>query len=164
MTTVSENFALLVKYAKQFKFTLREFAYLLATVEHETAGTFQPIEEYGGKKARYAPWYGRGFVQLTWLGNYKKYALLLGVPLGDGSWALDADKAAFIICHGMRHGVFTGKRLGHYFSERVTDYLHARKMINGMDKAEHIMELAQKWERKLLKGEVKEFNKKEFNY
>jgi hypothetical protein len=162
--SVSENFELLVKYAKQFNYTLREFAYLLGTVEHETAATFEPIEEYGGKNTRYAPWYGRGFVQLTWKANYDKYAKLFGIPVGDGSWALEPDKSAYIICHGMRYGVFTGKKLGNYFSDTVTDYKNARRIINGMDKAVHIMGLAQKWERKLLKGEVKEFNKQEFKY
>lgn len=31
------------------------------------------LKESGGNNTRYAPWHGRGFLQLTWPGNYIKY-------------------------------------------------------------------------------------------
>jgi putative chitinase len=56
-------------------------AYMLATAFHETAHTMQPIEEIGhGKGRKYGTpvnghvYYGRGYVQLTWDYNYKKWA------------------------------------------------------------------------------------------
>ncbi|MEN0096443.1 MAG: hypothetical protein AAGB30_13725, partial [Pedobacter sp.] len=40
---------------------------------------FALIAESGGQNARYAPWYGRGFLQLTWPANYIKYARFKGI-------------------------------------------------------------------------------------
>lgn len=34
---------------------------------------FRTTTEYGGPKARYAPYYGRGFIQVTWRENYAKF-------------------------------------------------------------------------------------------
>ena len=66
-----------------------EYAYILATIKHETAETFKPIREYGkGKGRAYAKvypngnsYYGRGYVQLTWDFNYKKLGNILDIPL-----------------------------------------------------------------------------------
>lgn len=61
-------------------------AYALATVEHETAGTFEPLEEYSGRfSARRLGYeggmnyFGRGFIQLTHLRNYKKVGERIGM-------------------------------------------------------------------------------------
>lgn len=63
-------------------------AYALATIEHETAGTFEPIEEFGGRHSarRFGyeggtNYFGRGFIQLTHLRNYQKMGERIG--LGD---------------------------------------------------------------------------------
>lgn len=63
-------------------------AYAVATIEHETAETFEPIPEYNGP---YHAWiygydggtqyYGRGFIQLTHLKNYQDFGERIG--LGD---------------------------------------------------------------------------------
>lgn len=62
-------------------------AYALATIEHETAGTFEPIEEYSGRQSARRLGYegssnylGRGFIQLTHLRNYK----MMGERIGMG--------------------------------------------------------------------------------
>jgi hypothetical protein len=169
MDTVPQSFQSIISYCVKYCKYLRQVAYILATVEHETKGSFLPIEEayYLGSKAKeyqkklkYYPWYGRGFVQLTWESNYKKYAKLLGIPVGDGSWAKEVDKAAFVLVHGMMTGSFSsnGKGLGVYITETVTDYLNARKTVNGKDDQDLILKLAQKWELKLRDGQVVEFN------
>jgi hypothetical protein len=44
-----------------------QIAYILATAEWESR--FSPIEEIGGKTKSYAPYYGRGYVQLTHKGG-----------------------------------------------------------------------------------------------
>ncbi len=61
-------------------------AYALATIEHETAGTFEPISEYSGnisaRRLGYeggTNYYGRGFIQLTHLRNYKKMGERIGM-------------------------------------------------------------------------------------
>ncbi len=53
-------------------------AYALATIQHETANTFEPIDEYKGRKSARrlgyeggTNYYGRGFIQLTHLRNYQ---------------------------------------------------------------------------------------------
>ncbi len=47
-------------------------AHFLAQLCHESDG-FKTTKEYGGSKQRYAPWYGRGLVQVTWEDNYKEF-------------------------------------------------------------------------------------------
>jgi hypothetical protein len=60
---------------------------MAATVSVETGVTedgknmtFLPVREIGGQFARYAPWYGRGFIQCTWQDNYAHYGPLLDPP------------------------------------------------------------------------------------
>jgi hypothetical protein len=49
----------------------------------------------------------------------------------------------------MANGIFTGRRLGQYVSVNRTDFVNARKVINDMDRAHHIANLAQQWLTKL---------------
>ncbi|MES1166308.1 MAG: glycoside hydrolase family 19 protein [Verrucomicrobiota bacterium] len=128
-------------------------AYMLATVKHECAETWLPIEEYGkGASHTYGnavkvtdpatgatatnKYYGRGYVQLTWDSNYKTVGNAIG--LGNDLWmnpnlALDASVAYAIMSHGMRNGSFTGKKLATYINRTACDYPMARKIINGLD-------------------------------
>lgn len=140
-----------------------QLAYLLATTYHETGGTMLPIEEYGrgrgrsyGRQVDLGPggvlkpyttpkqlFYGRGYCQLTWLGNYRTMSRLLGIDLvNHPERALEVDVAAGIIVQGMTKGLFTGRRLKDYFYTRngqlVADPLNARRIINGMDCAKLI--------------------------
>jgi putative chitinase len=129
----------------------RFIAYTLATAFHETACTMQPIEEYGKGRGRAygvpaGPWHavydGRGDVQLTWYDNYVKAnaklhalgVLAPGLNLAENpDFAMRPRVAAAIMIHGMLEGWFTGKRLADYFDAERTDFLHARRIINGMD-------------------------------
>lgn len=115
---------------------IRWLAYMLATVFHETAYTIQPVREYGKesylKSKKYYPWVGEGLVQVTWESNHRKFgATKPGQML---TWPI-ALRALF---EGMIDGVFTGKKLGHYFNEKIEDPVGARKVINGTDKAKLI--------------------------
>jgi putative chitinase len=126
----------------------RWLAYALATTFHETAFTMQPIEEFG--KGRGHPYgkpdpktgqtyYGRGFVQLTWLSNYQKMGNLLGVDLVDHpELALQLDIATEVLFTGMIKGIFTGKKLGDFFNRSEDDWIHARTIINALDRAGQI--------------------------
>ena len=126
----------------------RHAAYMLATALHETAGTFRPIAEYGkgaGKKYGITipetgkVYYGRGYVQLTWLENYIAMGQALGVDLHhDPDLALQPGVAYQIMSRGMRMGSFTGVKLGTYIKGEACDFLNARKIINGLDCAEKI--------------------------
>src|SRR5436190_2323517 len=108
---------------------VRWAAYMFATVKHECADTWHPIEEYGrgnGKPygvpvnvtgsdgtVRACTYYGRGYVQLTWQTNYQK----IGEAIGQGNalvsqpeLALSPPIAYHVISYGMRKGIFTGNK------------------------------------------------------
>lgn len=128
-------------------------AYVLATTEWETARTFRPVKEaywrtenWRRENLRYFPYYGRGYVQLTWRTNYVKYGQILGIDLvANPDMALNPNVALFILCHGMARGMFTGHRLDRYLNGSKTDYYNARRVVNGLDKAREIEALAQKY-------------------
>jgi putative chitinase len=149
---------------------LRWLAYMLATVFHETAYTMQPIKEYGSnqyfinrywknEKIRKAlgnlseqdavDFCGRGYVQITGRANYKKMTKILGVDLvGNPLLAMQPDIAVKIMFEGMTTGKsfvgdFTGKHLGNYFNKTTCDWVNARRIINGVDKANAIAKYAQ---------------------
>ncbi|HZH74401.1 MAG TPA: peptidoglycan-binding protein [Archangium sp.] len=134
---------------------LEQIAYVLATVQLET-GHFQPIREadYLGAKAegyrksnlRYYPYYGRGYVQLTWKENYEKYSKLLGVDMvKNPDLALRPDVALFVLVHGMKKGIFTGASLSTYINASRVDFRGARAIINGSDRASDCAEYARQW-------------------
>lgn len=125
--------------------TFRWLAYILATVEHETARSFAPVEEVGhGLGKAYGPvYYGRGYCQLTWEVNYARFGKLLGLDLVQHpELALEPGAAATILFRGMTEGLYTGRKLGDYIAGAKCDYLDARHIVNGTDRAAHIADLA----------------------
>jgi predicted chitinase len=124
---------------------LSQFAYILATIYHECAATWKPVAEYGKGKGRpYGKvdpqtgqvYYGRGWVQLTWKYNYQKAADELGIDcVNNPELVMEVDNATKICFAGMKEGWFTGKKLADYFSDTKTDWVGARKIINGTDRA-----------------------------
>ncbi len=134
-------------------------AYILATVQHETDNKFEPIEEYASGKQYEGnrelgnthagdgvKFKGRGFVQITGRSNYQKYAELTGIDLiGNPKLAQDPKLAAFILIHGFKHGVFTGRKLADYISSARCDFRNARRCINGTDRADLIAGYARQW-------------------
>lgn len=142
---------------------LRWAAYMLATVKHECADTWTPIDEYGrGKGHPYYElvkvidpvtkavfnnrYYGRGYVQLTWQSNYEKMDTALRLT-GSCSLnlhpenALKPDIAYQIMSYGMRNGSFSSKKLSDYINA-ITDYRNARRIINGLDMCDLIKSYA----------------------
>ena len=141
----------------------RWVAYMLATAFHETAQTMQPIKEAGGQayfRRRYditgerpalakangniypgdgAKFCGRGYVQLTWRSNYERMSKIIDTDLvADPDKAMRPDIAADVMIIGMKQGRFTGRHLSEFFNERLTDWVGARRIINGTDRAELI--------------------------
>jgi len=134
--------AFIDEYEKRELKDPRFLAYLTATAWHETAKTMQPIAEYGkGKgKAYEGKYYGRGYVQLTWLENYKKATAKN--PKGwdfvtNPDLMLQVEPAIWTAFEGMLNGWFTGKKLSDYFNEKSAP-VNARRIINGTDRAELI--------------------------
>lgn len=122
-------------------------AYGLATAWHETNKTLQPVEEaywtsdeWRKKHLRYYPWYGRGYVQLTWDYNYHTADMVLGLNgalIADPSLALKPDIAAKILRKGMEEGWFTTHKLADYLPDPLgteRQFELARYIINGSDK------------------------------
>jgi hypothetical protein len=133
-----------------------KLAYVLATTYHETAQTMEPISERGpvsyfakydagtklgkalgntlpGDGFRYR---GRGYVQLTGRANYAKDGPKVGADLvGNPDLALEPDIAAKIAVRGMLEGWFTGRKLGDYIHDGQADFINARRVINGTDRA-----------------------------
>lgn len=143
---------------------LRWAAYMMATCKHETADTWLPITERGGRTycAKYNAgtrlgrvlgntedgdgykYRGRGYVQITGRANYAKMAKIVDHDLvRDPDMALRPDIAYEILSHGLRYGTFTGRRLINYFNSDVCEWSKARRMVNGMDCAEKIAGYAQ---------------------
>lgn len=153
-------------------------AYILATATHETGRVMAPIKEtvqawhknknpsdkevmrrlqraYDARKLKWVRspywnqgWFGRGYVQITHKRNYEKLGKAIGVDLvGNPDMALQPRVAAQILVKGMVDGLFTGKKLVDYLPG---DYRNARRIVNGMDRADEIASLAMKYEDALL--------------
>lgn len=138
---------------KQERLPVKEAAYVLATSYWETNKTMIPVKEaywlsenWRKDNLRYYPWYGRGYVQLTWEDGYKKASKEIGVDLiSNPDAALNPTVAAKILVKGMIEGWFTGKKLSDY-----DNYVAMRHIINGSDKANVIASIAQDYEKALL--------------
>lgn len=145
----------LVEECDKAGMTYPETAYSLATVYHETGipikgkgviRTMQPIKEGGSpaylRAKPYWPYIGYGYVQLTWPNNYKRIGKLIGIDLlNKPERALEPKVAATILTQGMLNGWFTGvgfRRKRPVSRYNKAQYIAARNIINGTDKAELI--------------------------
>jgi len=156
---------------------LRHRAYVLATAQHETAHTMQPVREtlaatdasainrleaawskgrlpwvktpYWRRDAEGKSWLGRGYVQLTHKANYVRASQKLGVDLvTDPNAAMNPDVAARILVRGMVEGWFTGRKMADFAT-----FEDMRRVVNGTDRAADIARLARGYEAALLAAE-----------
>jgi len=144
---------------------IRHVVYLLATIKHECADQWQPINEFASGRAYEGRrdlgntqpgdgprFKGRGYVQITGRRNYQLFSLVTGQDLiTSPDLTLRPEIAYQIASHGMQNGSFTGRRLGQYINLSGCDYRNARRIINALDKADLIAGYAVKLE-KILKG------------
>lgn len=142
---------LLINEANRQGILRNQLAYVLATVYHETAFTMKPIKERGGlrylKSKKYYPYFGRGYVQLTWDYNYKKAGIQEGIDFIKNPDLLLVPKYAIPICiTGMREGWFTGKKLSDYMTLQKSDFENARRIINKLDAYQKIATYARQYD------------------
>nr|WP_245425885.1 hypothetical protein [Rhizobium sp. J15] len=145
----------------------RWLAYILATAFHETAYTMQPVREtlaesdaraieileaaFSGGRLSWVrtpywrpdedgrSWLGRGLVQLTHKRNYEAMSVLTGIDLvAEPDRAMEMDVAVTILIEGMLQGSFTGHKLEDHLNETTEDWLNARRIVNGTDRAEKL--------------------------
>lgn len=128
--------------------TPQALAYALATIQHETAGTFEPIPEYMGREQAQRlgysggeNYYGRGFIQLTHDYNYRDMGQRIGMGdqlLRNPDLAMQPDVAAKILAAFM-------KDRGVADRANQNDFVGARQPINGYDKAWDVANYAKQY-------------------
>lgn len=150
---------------------LDALAYVFATAHHETGQRLQPVREgfaatdtgaraavgklfregkiswdYSKPNAAGLSFYGRGLAQITHEPNYKRCGKFLGFPLEKTpDRALEPGVAADILFGGMIRGTFTSRKLSQYFGPRKADFIGARAIINGSDRAVQIANIAEQY-------------------
>jgi predicted chitinase len=128
----------------------RHIAYIVQTAWHESMGLMR-LTEIRAKKSRqpvlwalqnrywHTGYWGRGFIQVTWKENYSKLGKLLGLDLvRNPDHLLDEHVAAEALVLGMELGLYTTRKLNDYFNDHRTDWVNARRIVNGLDVAEAI--------------------------
>ncbi|MGI9418465.1 MAG: peptidoglycan-binding protein [Geminicoccaceae bacterium] len=145
---IADDIERIVDVAQREGLTQEQTAYVLATATHEShLGRFMEELSSGaqyegrldlgntqpGDGVRFK---GRGYVQITGRANYQDWSNRLGVDLvGNPELAENPDIAAEILVRGMRDGTFTGRRLDTYINDSGTDFVNARRVVNGTDRA-----------------------------
>jgi hypothetical protein len=159
-----ENLLVCIEHDPQVN-DVRWATYMMATVKHECADEWQPIEEYGKGQGRpygiqvqvtgsdgkqyLNVYYGRGYVQLTWKENYEKMSKVLGLSdelLIHPERVMEPVIAYNVMSYGMRKGLFTGRKLSDFIYGEICDYKNARRIINGLDRWQTIQDYAEKLE------------------
>lgn len=155
-----QGFNKFLDYLEQTNWQINYAAYGTATGFWETAQTMHPVREaywlsenWRKKNLRYYPWYGRGLIQTTWKRNYIEIAKAMNLP-GDTftknpDLLLEWEYALPALFVGMETGLYTGKSVSDYIDdidepddEDYREYVNARRVVNGTDKAKQIADLA----------------------
>jgi hypothetical protein len=162
-------------------FPLADAAYALGTAYLETAHTMQPVKEIGGPKyffRMYDPkgnrptvaralgnlfdgdgvkFAGRGFPQVTGRKNYALAEKVFGIPFtANPDLMMEPVNAGKVMAHFMKNGLFTGKKLADYLPRSgpatFEQFKPARRIINGMDRADDVAGYAMQFQPALVAG------------
>lgn len=83
--------------------------------------------------------YGRGDTQNTWYDNYEKLSKVFGVDfLQNPDLLLTEEWSTPVTLYAMKTGLYTTRKIDTYINNAKTDFVGARYVINGSDKAEKI--------------------------
>lgn len=95
-------------------------------------------------------YYGRGETQNTWFDNYEKLSKVFNVDfLKNPDLLLTQEWSTPVTIYSMKNGLYTGRRLSDYIHQSKKDYVNARRIINGTDKANLIAGYADTFEKAL---------------
>lgn len=175
-----QGFDFVLTRGASYKVSRNHLAYILATAYWETAKTMQPVREAfwldkpdvargdriraaNATIKRYFPYYGRGYVQLTWDYNYAKatkyFREVLKIDVDfvkNPDLVMNPEYSLLILFVGMKEGWFTGKSLFDYIddldepdAEDLREFANARRIVNGTDKQIEIGKLGLIFERGL---------------
>ena len=153
----------------------RQIAYILSTIKWESS--FKNQKEIWWENRDYwkvdsetkQAYYGRWFIQLTHKHNYEKYTQIIkdmwkDFKDNDGNIIKSSEidlvnnpdiiltsneLAIFIAIHWMKNWIFTWKKLDDYINDNETNYVAARAVVNGSDKADSFASNAQAYYSKL---------------
>lgn len=130
-------------------------AYLLGTIRNEVGSNMVPIKEIKAKpntvvwqkyQSKYwsTGFYGRGYSQLTWKGNYQKFGKLLGLDnqlVTNPDLVLQPEIGYRILSLGCVQGLFRSRpksqggapyKLSDFLTATKKDYVSARNIVNGV--------------------------------
>ncbi len=155
---------LILDYCRTKGLLRNQTAYVMATTKWETGHTMLPVEEayylesrvsdlddWRRRNLRYYPWHGRGYTQTTWERNYQRLKQATGVDvIEDPDKAMLPEVAVVALVDGIMEGWWTGKKLTDYVTLQKSNYVGARRCVNGTDQAQAIAELARSYEAALL--------------
>ena len=161
---------LIVSECRKHGLLRNQCAYVLATAWHET-GRYKYMREiwgptpvqrrYEGRKTTLGnvvagdgkKFLGRGFIQITGRRNYADWSRRLGLDLvKEPEQAERPDIAVRILVEGMMLGTFTGRKLGAYVTLSKSDFINARRVVNGTDRAALIAGYAMQFDAALVKA------------
>lgn len=111
-------------------------------------GKYGNRPELGNKKPGDGYLYrGRGYCQITGRRNYILMGREVRVNIEyNPEVALDRDVSYEVTVLGMTKGIFTGKKLSDYLNSDLEDYVNARRVVNGTDRAGQIAVVAVEFE------------------
>lgn len=130
-----------------------------SNASHGSDPSKSPAQTYGNALGTELAYYGRGYCQLTWWDNYASTGAEIGLGLNllfEPGKALEPAIAYELMAHCMVYGLgFANRqRLSMFFFGSYTNYLDARRMVNGTDHAGEIAGIARIFEKCLMESKL----------
>ncbi|WP_199778786.1 hypothetical protein [Methylobacterium sp. 285MFTsu5.1] len=144
------------------QFSISKFGVVKRLTKHARMGSqaggphHKTFDQASGQEHAY---FGRGYVQLTWWSNYASMSVALkrGLDLLLHPEQVKTPRVSYeIMSYGMRtgFGFANGHKFSNYFCGQLCDYVNARKMVNALDHADEIAEIAHRFEYILKKSSL----------